>query len=150
MESDWLPMVMCQRLLNVTLRVNANPKRKVHLHSRSLQNSIECFLCRQENLIMTEPSPSTSSSLTAFFFKAIDGNGIEDRLLDDCAKLFSAHYGVWGESAGPYLSGMFPQLTIPKRIFSFNRKTCQNVEPKASRAVPPDSPELCLGRLFRL
>ena len=57
--------------------------------------------------------------MSAFSFKAIDGDRIDDHLLDDCAKLFSANYGVWGESAGPYLSGMSPQLTIPKHIFSF-------------------------------
>ncbi|KAF8496763.1 hypothetical protein F5888DRAFT_1702354 [Russula emetica] len=42
------------------------------------------------------PIPPTSVSL---HFCALDGTKVSNDLLDSCAKLFSANYGIWGEKA---------------------------------------------------
>jgi len=42
-------------------------------------------------------------------FSATSGDGLDDQLLNNCAKLFSENYGIWGNLAAPPLSGTFPQ-----------------------------------------
>lgn len=40
--------------------------------------------------------PTSCSTSTSIIFTTHEGNGIDDAILDRCAKNFSANYGVWG------------------------------------------------------
>jgi len=51
------------------------------------------------------PLQASSLMLT---FDATSGDGVDDQLLNNCAKLFSENYGIWGNLVAPPLSGTFP------------------------------------------
>jgi hypothetical protein len=57
-----------------------------------------------------------SSSASSFHYFAIAGEDVTDDLLQKCAELFSAHYGVYGDKAATAspsrLPGISPALSI--------------------------------------
>lgn len=69
-------------------------------------------------------SPTRSSS--AFSFIALHGAEVSKDLLDDCAKLFSANYGVWGDLAGPSLAGIVCFPVVLELVLTLLRETSEN------------------------
>lgn len=47
----------------------------------------------------SRPSPFSDSPTSAsLIYKVYPGNNIDDALLEQCAKLFTNNYGIWGQS----------------------------------------------------
>ena len=80
-------------------------------------------------------SPSRSSF--AFCFIALHGAEVTDDLLDKCAKVFSANYGVWGDLAGP-LAGIIHFSVVLEHVLTPLREKGQNVWCPTKKTMPLD------------
>lgn len=87
--------------------------------------------------IIIPVSPSSSS----FLYSASVGKDVSDALLDQCARLFSTNYGVWGEKA----------LSISKytQPGSFLWRICQVAESYSHYFFFPGQPVKMSGRRLK-